>query len=137
MKIFLLKKTLKCLFYAVLLGISLPFSAQNNNSDKIFTYTPEGLTYFQISKQDIIVKFNQQTPESTIINFLNSQAEIENVQKENILPSPKNLGFITLVEPLDKIQLLDLLTRLEQHPDVEYAQMILQHECSNSRKRIT
>lgn len=109
-------------FLLIILLFSNAYTADNS----IYNYGPEGKNYYKLSTEKILVKFNKNLSFDQKQELLSSFEELDPISEDNLLPAPD----VTLVQVqgLSGEELEDLLLKIEQVPDVIYANPFLIYE---------
>lgn len=109
-------------FLIIILFFNNAYTADNS----IYNYGPEGKNYYKLSTEKILVKFNKDLSFDQKQELLSSFEELDPISEDNLLPAPD----VTLVQVqgLSGEELEDLLVKIEQVPDVIYANPFLIYE---------
>jgi hypothetical protein len=121
-----MKKQILLLFAVLLTGTAFS-QAQERKSDPInnyFSYSPDGRENYVLSEEQIIIKFLPGVSFEQQSDILKSEALLQHLSVDMMLPSPKvTIAKTTSLLGVEK--LTTLLERLEMHNLVEYANPFL------------
>lgn len=117
------------LIIAVLLSALSVFGIAQNNvkSNRYFANTPNGVAYFDLSTQKILVSFRADVTIERQSEIFSKMKEIKPVNKDTFLPSPK-VAMLELQPGLSESQVLNILSSLNEMNEVVYANPFLVYQ---------
>jgi subtilisin family serine protease len=121
---------INCIIIAILGYATSGFAS--NHPDNYFYYSPDGRQNFQLSQNQILIKFIPGTSFEQQTNLLKSETLLQALSKEMMLPAPQ----VTIAKTNGNVgeeKLKALLKRLEQSNLVEYANPFLIYQDGNKQ----
>ena len=94
---------------------------------KFYHYTPDGKTFFDLSKQKVLIKFSGKVGFNAQAKTLSSEPLLKPLTKDMAIPSPKAL-LAELVTGATEKQILELINRLNRVSEIEYANPFLMYK---------
>jgi large repetitive protein len=102
-----------------------PTQAQNS---RVYAMSPDGRIAYDRCNDELLVQFESSLTASQVLQLLAKEEAVARLKADEVLPSPKNLVRVRLNKGLPQAELEQLRKRLEQLPQVRYAQPMLVYE---------
>lgn len=111
--------------FSAFLIFTLPYSGVA--AKKIYHYTPDGKTYFDVSDKKVLIKFTPGTGFEEQSRLLASEPLLLPLTKDMLLPAPK--AVTALLQPgASEDQVIELVERLNRLAAIEYANPFLVYQ---------
>ncbi len=117
-----------CLIVGILTTFALwhnPAQAQNS---RVYAMSPDGRIAYDRCNDELLVQFEPSLNAGEVLRLLAKEESIARLKTDEVLPSPKNLVRVRLNKALPADDVEKLRKRLEQMPQVRFAQPVLVHE---------